>query len=268
MPEGDTIWRTAQAMRSRLLNAKVVEVRPDSLARLRGTGLVRVEPVGKHLLMHFSSGVALHTHMRMRGSWHLYRAGEPWRRPERLASCVLDFGGWTAVLFSGPVVELVDPAAGPLAHLGPDILGAEFDVEAVLSRARGAGSPTLGELLLDQRVCAGIGNVYKCEALWALRLNPWTSPGELDDTTLRRLYLTAREFMIGNLRGFIARRFSHGPGRGRPARAAVHARSGRPCPRCGTPVQVRPQGEQARFTYFCPRCQGPAPRASKARSTG
>ncbi|MGH7777442.1 MAG: DNA-formamidopyrimidine glycosylase family protein [Candidatus Dormibacterales bacterium] len=268
MPEGDTIWRTAQAMRSRLVSSVLVDAVPVQLERLRGARLVGAEPVGKHLVLRFSSGLALHSHLGMRGSWHLYPRGRAWRRPEAAARCVLDFGGWVAVLYSAPAPELIGETSDRLAHLGPDILSQDFDLEAVLRRAARAEVRTVGEMLLDQRVCAGIGNVYKCETLWALRVNPWQDPGEVDAATLRRLYLTAREFMLGNLHGFIGRRFSHGAGRGRAVKAAVHARSGRPCPRCGTLVRVTPQGEQARPTYFCPSCQGPGPRAARARSAG
>jgi endonuclease-8 len=109
-------------------------------------------------------------------------------------------------------------------------------------------------LLLEQRVCAGIGNIYKCEALWALRLDAWLPRGKLDDERLRQLYMTARDLMRRNILEPIVRR-----------RHAVHGRGGRPCPRCGAPIRIRAQGAQARFTYFCPRCQAePARKALKS----
>jgi endonuclease-8 len=142
-------------------------------------------------------------------------------------------------------MELVRDAQAPVAHLGPDILVDPFDVDAVISRARRSEAPTLGELLLEQRVCAGIGNIYKCEALWALELDAWMRPADLDDEQLRRLYRTARDLMRRNLVTPIVRQHD-----------AVHGRGGRPCRRCGTPIRIRAQGQQARLTYYCPRCQG------------
>jgi len=152
-------------------------------------------------------------------------------------------------------MELVGDVQAPVAHLGPDILVDPFDLDAVIRRARRPEAPTLGELLLEQRVCAGIGNIYKCEALWALELDAWMPPAELDDGKLRRLYLTARDLMRRNLVTPIG-----------GYRHAVHGRGGRPCPRCGTPIRIRAQGRQARLTYFCPRCQGePARKAAPTR---
>jgi endonuclease-8 len=205
--------------------------------------------------MQFEGGIALHSHMRMTGSWHLYRPGERWRQPEWRATAVLSFDDVVAVCFAAPVMQLVRDAHAPVAHLGPDILVDPFDLGEVILRARRSEAPTLGELLLEQRVCAGIGNIYKCEALWALRLDAWMPPTELEDERLRQLYLTARDLMRRNLLVPIARQ-----------RHAVHRRVGRPCPRCGTPIRIRAQGQQARLTYFCPRCQGePARKALKTR---
>ncbi len=244
MPEGDTIWRTAAALRRRLLGKTVATATPDRVKRIEGHRLVAVEPVGKHLIMHFDGQVALHSHMRMTGSWHLYRPGERWRHPERLACAVLNFDDAVAVLFSAPVVEVVRDDRRPVEPLGPDVLGERFDLDEVMRRARESDRPTVGELLLDQRVCAGIGNIYKCETLWLHELDPWSAPSSLSDDEVRRLYLTARDLMRRALTG-----------KGFTPRHAVHARGGRSCPRCGTRISVRPQGEQARLTYFCPRCQ-------------
>src|ERR671936_489156 len=170
MPEGDTIYRTAEALRRRLVGKAVVEARPRDLARLAGSKVTAVEPVGKHLLVRFSSGLVLHSHMRMNGTWHIYMPGQRWLKPERLARAVL----------------------------ATDLLADDFDLALVVSRARGSPAPTLGELLLDQKVAAGIGNVFKCEALWWLRLDPWLPPERLDDTRLAELYRVARDFMRPN----------------------------------------------------------------------
>jgi endonuclease-8 len=195
--------------------------------------------------MQFDRGIALHSHMRMTGAWHLYHPGERWRQPERRATAVLSFGDVVAVCFAAPVMELTGDARLAVAHLGPDILADPFDIDQVVRLARQSERPTLGELLLDQRVCAGIGNIYKCEALWLHKLDPWMKPSAVEDETLRRVYLTARDLMRRNLVTPI-----------RSQRHAVHGRGGRPCPRCGTPIRVRAQGEQARLTYYCTRCQG------------
>jgi endonuclease-8 len=255
LPEGDTIWRTAAALRRRIGGRVVSDARPASIARLKGRRLESVEPNGKHLVMQFEGGLALHSHMRMTGAWHLYRVGERWRQPERRATAVLSFDDVVAVCFAAPVMELVRDARQPVAHLGPDILVDPFDINEVIRRARSSEAPTLGELLLEQRICAGIGNIYKCESLWALRLDAWMRPAELDDERLRRLYVTARDMMRRNL---VTRGKSRDPYETQVARQrhAVHGRGGRPCPRCGTPIQIRAQGHQARLTYFCPRCQG------------
>ena len=246
MPEGDTIWRTAAALRRRCGGKVVTDARPTVLARLTGRRLQSVEPNGKHLIMQFDDGIALHSHMRMTGAWHLYRAGERWRQPAWRATAVLAFDDVVAVCFAAPVMELVPNARQPVAHLGPDILVDPFDLDEVVRRARQSDAKTIGELLLEQRVCAGIGNIYKCESLWINRLDPWLPLAGIDDGTLRRLYLTARDLMRRNLVTSI-----------RQQRHAVHGRGGRPCPRCGGRIAVRAQGEQARLTYFCPRCQRP-----------
>jgi endonuclease-8 len=261
VPEGDTIWRSAATLREQLTGRSLKEVEPEALRVLRGRSLEAVEPVGKHLLMRFSGGWTLHSHMRMSGSWHLYRPGERWRRPRHHARAVLEFEEWTAVCFSAPVLHVVRDEAPAIGHLGPDILAEDFRLDVVLVRARAAGPQPLGELLLDQRVCCGIGNVYKCESLWQRRLDPWRSSAELGDQELGELFETARALMRPNAsRRAAPRRY---PGSGREA---VHGRRGRPCPRCGTPIRSRPQGEQGRWTYWCPRCQVSA--SANARPSG
>lgn len=250
MPEGDTIWRTAAALRRRLSGHTVTTAKPArTLGRLGGRRITAVDPVGKHLFIRFEGGIALHTHMRMEGAWHVYSPGERWRKPERMARAVLETDDTVAVCFLAPVVELVKDDNNTVAHLGPDVMGADFDVQAVVGRARASRVATLGEVLLDQRVAAGIGNIHRCNALWQLGLDPWQRVDASDDATLARLFETARDRIR---RSAVARGFVAAP--------AVHGRGGRPCPRCGTLIAVRAQGEQARLTYWCPRCQShPAP---------
>jgi endonuclease-8 len=243
VPEGDTLWRTANALRPRLVGKRMLKVAPDRLHRLEGATVTAVEAHGKHLLVHFDSGFVLHSHLRMTGAWHLYRPGEAWRKPERLAKAVLGTDDTVAVLFSAPIVELLrtKEAAAELAHLGPDILAAELDLAEVLRRARACGRQALGELLLDQRVAAGIGNIYKCESLFRLRLDPWRPAQELSDQDLAAVFLQARELMLTALHG----RVQH----------FAHCRTGRACPRCSGRIACRRQGIPPRFTYFCSTCQ-------------
>ncbi len=245
MPEGDTVWRTAAALRQRLLGAQLLSVRPPALAGLEGRRLEGVETLGKHLLLRFHD-LYLHTHLGMHGAWYLHRPGERWGRPVHQAGAVLEFDGWVAVCFRPSRVEVV--RRPKLSHLGPDVLSTTLSLEEVVARARALGPTTLGELLLDQRVCSGIGNVYRCEALWELGYDPWRSSAETGDADLRRLFEVAREAMLSNL-GTGRRRFSGG----RPP--AVHGRAGRPCPRCGASIRVQRLGEQARLVYYCPGCQ-------------
>ena len=247
MPEGDTIWRVAAALRARIAGAIV---RRSSHTGLEGRRVEAVEAVGKHLLIRFEGGYVLHTHLGMYGSWYVLRPRERWRKPSWQARAVLETDEWVAVCFLAPTVKITRDAEIATHHLGPDLLRDEFELDVAVRRARALGAEVpLGELLLDQRVAAGIGNVYRCETLWAHRLSPWRSAGEISDDELRDLYAYARDALRLNLRGRFGRRFpDHAP-------AAVHARTGKPCPRCGTRIDSRRQGALARWTYFCPRCQ-------------
>ena len=249
MPEGDTIWRTAATLRSGLEGKRVLVAQPDRLKRLAGTTVTEVKPVGKHLLIRFDNGLAIHSHMRMQGAWHLYKRGERWRRPAWQMKALLETDDAVAVCFAAPVVDLVRDETTKVGHLGPDILSDDWPPKDVLARARSFGEAPIGELLLDQRVIAGIGNVYRCEALWQQRVNPWSKSTDMDDVQLNNLFESAHQAMRANLTGGFNRRF---PGYGK---GAVHGRAGRPCPRCGTRIRVRAQGEHARLTYWCPACQ-------------
>ena len=254
MPEGDTLWRTAAALRPRILEHTVRRAWPPPLARLAGRRVLAVDAAGKHLLMRFEGDLTLHSHMRMTGSWHVYAPGQRWRKPERAARAVLEFDDVVAVLFSAPVVELVRDVASRIGHLGPDILAEDFDPVAAVRQARLSDRLEVGDLLLDQRVCAGIGNIYKCETMWIHDVNPWTPTAAIPDDALAQLYATARRLMLESAHGSMGRR-----------RRAVHARSGRPCPRCGTAIATRGQGVLNRVTYYCPTCQGRPTRAAAAR---
>ena len=250
MPEGDTIWRAAAELRTALAGKRVKAARPSGLAMVVGATVSAVEPVGKHLVIRFDNGFSLHTHMRMRGAWRVYRPGESWRRPEWQLRALIETDDAVAACFGAPVVELVRNVESRLRHLGPDILADDWSIDEVLMRARQLDALPVGELLLDQRVTAGIGNVYRCEALWRERVNPFGKTGDVSDASLRALFATARAAMRANLTSDPRRRTFPGYGRG-----AVHGRSGRPCPRCGTPIRSRLAGENPRVVYWCPACQ-------------
>ena len=266
MPEGDTIFRTAVSLRRWLVGRTVTAARAD-VAGVAADGLVgrtidAVDAQGKHLLVRFSGGLVLHTHMRMSGSWHVYPAGETWRKPARQARVVLEAGDRVAVCFNAPVVELLTArqaaAHAALSRLGPDVLVPDRLDPATIrarARARAAASPTAGELLLDQQVVAGIGNIYRCESLYLCGVWPWAPSATLPDEVIDRLVATASRLMAANT--------SPGERRGRsfdgpPARTWVYRRGARPCRRCGTPVRRGVLGRQARSVYWCPACQ-PSP---------
>jgi endonuclease-8 len=219
--------------------------------RIVGQQVGDVEARGKHVLMRLvPSGRVLHSHMRMTGSWHVYPWGQAWRRPERQARLVLECGDRVAVCFNAPVIELL-AERGELLHpslsqLGPDVLAQPLDVDGIRARARARGPEiALGELLLDQRVVSGIGNIWRCETLFAERLNPWTPRSAITDEQFDALVSTAARLMGASATGSIA---------SRPV-AQVHQRNGRPCRRCGSIIEARRQGEDARTAYWCPRCQ-------------
>jgi|SRR5581483_2382049 len=250
MPEGDTIWRTAAILREPLVGRVIKQARPDALHRLTGATVTAVEPTGKHLVIRFDNGYALHSHMRMRGIWHVYRPGERWHRPEFRMKALLETDDAMAVCFDAPVVELIRNVHERVGHLGPDILADDWSVTEVIKRARQLNQLPVGELLLDQRVTAGIGNVYRCEALWHERVSPWKKTEELGDEQLAKVFETARTAMRANVTTNTWRRSFPGYGRG-----AVHGRAGRPCPRCGAPIRAKGMGENPRTVYWCAVCQ-------------
>ncbi|MGD9754615.1 MAG: Fpg/Nei family DNA glycosylase [Acidimicrobiia bacterium] len=266
MPEGDTIWRVAARLRPALLGRSLRRfeaprlVGPRPRAGADGTTVQAVEAVGKHLLIRFADGVQLQTHLRMTGSWHLYRIGERWQRPAHQLRVRLDTDDWVAVCFAAPVVrtdrfnpsvEVAIDRSPPVAHLGPDLAGADVDIDGVLRRvdAQPVERPVL-DVLLDQRVAAGIGNVYKNELLWLHRLAPTTPIGAIDPARRRALYADAHRLLRANL----------GPGPrvtapGVPGGVAVYGRRGRACPRCHSPIRSARLGQPPRSTYWCPTCQ-------------
>jgi len=244
MPEGDTLWRMAAALRERIQGEICREIRPASFRRLAGRQVTDVEARGKHLFIWFDSGLGLHSHLRMRGAWYVLRPGESLPAAKHEIKSVLTFDQWLAVLVSAPVVEIV---AGHerVEHLGPDILAQPLDLDNIFRGARSNPDRAIGEVLLDQSVCAGIGNIWKCETLWHNRVSPLASVSQITDDQLKRIYETASRLMRASAGGAI----------GRP-RHAVHGRGGKPCPRCHRLIRVRNQGQPPRLTYWCPACQG------------
>jgi len=248
MPEGDVLFRTAATLQKWLAGREVTAA-TSTAAPMVGRTVDKVEANGKHLLMRFDSGHVLHTHLRMSGSWHVYSAGERWQRPLRQAKVAVTCGERLAVCFNAPVVELLAPggeAAHPsLSRLGPDVLDQPLDTAEIRVRARARPPETaLGELLLDQRVVAGIGNIWRCETLFLEGHSPWAPLSGLTDEDLATLMGTAHRIMRRSLGPFVGRQQSW-----------VYRRSGRPCRRCGTVIRSRAQGEQARTSYWCPTCQ-------------
>ena len=258
MPEGDTLFRTAAGLRPYLIGRDIRKAHAQGpgavpqIQRVVGKRVDAVEAQGKNLLIRFDGGLELRTHLRMNGSWHRYRPGERWRRPAARARLVLEVDGAVAVCFDAPVVELFETrteALHPtLGTLGPDLLKPDFDAAEAHRRLRQPerAGMTISAALLDQRALAGIGNIWRNETLFAERVDPFATVASLDDATLDRLVRTARRLLTASA--------GLAPGR---APTRVYRRTGRPCPRCGTPIRSVPlSGEVPRTTYWCPSCQG------------
>lgn len=283
MPEGDTIHRLAAVIRPDLANRRLTraELREQGpLAAVEGRAVAWVEARGKHLLIGVEGGWAFRTHLGMYGDVHRYLAGEPWRRAAERAVLVLGTDlGLVFVWFEPARAELYPVrllrAHPRLSRLGPDLVGDQLDLGEVARRAvrcaglRGGGA-TIGELLLDQSIACGIGNIYKSEVLFIEGIDPATPAASLDEDAMRRLYQRARTLLRQNLepgprttrRGFGGR---GGPSRlQREPRLWVYERHGKPCLRCGAIVRRELQGVQKRATFFCPRCQAGAPRPAQA----
>jgi len=255
MPEGDTIHRAAARLRPALEGHAVTRVaapRWSGALPRPGERIDAVRAVGKHLLVDFSGGLTLRTHLRMSGRWDVYRPGDRWHRAPAAARVVIEVPGWVAVCSSAPEVAFTRRDRAATTHLGPDLCTADPDLDAVLTRAAAHTRPgvTIGELLLDQRVAAGIGNVYKSETLHLERLDPTTPVADLPGDRLRALYRRAHRLLRTNL--------GPGPRRTVPGGLAVYGRTGKPCRTCGTRiVRIVQGGEQPRSTYLCPTCQPP-----------
>jgi endonuclease-8 len=217
--------------------------------RLRVGDTVRsVEAVGKFLEIVVERGLALRTHLHMTGVWHLYEQGERWRRPRHLARAVLETESHVAVCFAAPTIEVGRAADDRLAHLGPDLCHTDVDLDAVLERVASSDPSTeIAEVLLDQRLAAGIGNVYKNEVLWACEVSPFRPLADVDEPMRLRLYETAAEQLQANLGRW--KRQTH------PKGLAVYNRDGQGCYRCLGRIRTIEHGDIGRRTWWCADCQ-------------
>jgi endonuclease-8 len=257
MPEGDTIHYAANRIRPILLG----EV-PDELTtphprfalhrwpeKLACRVVESVDAHGKHLFIRFAGDLVIHSHLRMTGSWGTYRDGRAWRRSPRRAWLVLRNRNHSVVQFDGPLLELMTESRSRfdlrLAALGPDILAEEMDEPRFLRRLR-EDDPTrpIGDALLDQRTVAGIGNLWKVEGCFAAEVDPWRPAGEVSDEEALRILRLTRPRMQQSAQDGNQTRFR-----------TIYGRADRPCPRCGTRVRRRGQGDDNRQTFWCPGCQ-------------
>jgi endonuclease-8 len=244
MPEGDSLHRAARRLQVLVGERVAVETpHPQAAAervaeRLDGRRLLAAEAVGKNLLLSFDGGLVLRSHLRMRGRWQVRprdsrpRRGRPW--------LVLRSPTHEALLWNGPVLELTARAT---LRLGPDILAEPPDLDRMIENLRREHpAREIGDALLDQRLVAGIGNLWKTESLWGARVSPWRALGDLGDEELRATLGEASRLMRASVEGDREER-------------AIYRHAGRPCPRCGTPIRSRGQGDANRTAYWCPRCQ-------------
>ncbi len=260
MPEGDSLYHAAAKLRAPLVGAKVERLEGSHRSvlvngrRMAGKTVTAVESRGKHLLIHFDNGWALRTHLGMTGRWHLYQTGERWRASPGKARVVLRTEDHVAVCFAAPTVDLGPSARTEerIDHLGPDLTGDEFDAAEATRRATESTATTAADLLLDQRVMAGVGNVFKSEVLFLERVHPATTPAALDEAALAGLISRSRRLLLANLRP--GRRTTTGD-RGRGRELWVYGRGGKPCRRCRVPIEWAEMGSPLRVTYWCPRCQ-------------
>src|SRR5258708_4688736 len=253
MPEGDSIYRAAQALHRALAGKTVTAfdtvlanlARVDEDAPVKGRTIERVKAAGKNLIIEFSGDLHLHTHMKMNGSWHIYRPGERWQRPRRDMRIVISTDEYVAVAFTVPVAEFHTSRSlarsDDLNSMGPDLLGQSFDRDEALRRIRARPGEEIANVLLNQRVLAGIGNIWKSESLFCAGIDPFTHVADLDDEQLARIVDCARKLLLHSVKG--------------RSTFAVYGRGGDPWRRCVTPIRYRKQGADARGTYWWPKCQ-------------
>ncbi len=236
MPEGDTIYRAARTLHAALAGRMVTRfetvfaqlARVDHDAPLAGRIVERVSAEGKHLIVHFSGDLHLRTHMRMHGSWHIYKPGERWRMRGSDMRIVLETDAWVAVAFNVPVAEFHDAASlarqDDLVHIGPDFLGESFDFDEAMRRIREHAGEEIADVLLNQRVVAGIGNEYKSEVLFVARVSPFARVADLTDEQLRHILEISRKLMLANVTKRAAGTRDHVQSESRAAKVRVWPR--------------------------------------------
>jgi endonuclease-8 len=274
MPEGDTIFRAARTLNRALAGHVVTRfesvypalTRVHEVAPITGRTITRVDSVGKHLLFHFSGDLVLRTHMRMSGSWHIYRPGERWQRPTIDMRIVVATDQFVAVAFNVPIAEFETEHTlqrhEAIGNIGPDLLSDSFDADTALQRLRAHDAGDIAETLLNQRAMSGIGNIFKSEVLFVAGINPFTPTAALSDDDLRQIIAIAKRLLKANVRNQSGEGITtHFTLRSTSVRAEpndrvwVYHRAGQPCRKCGTPIATRKQGPYARGTYWCPTCQ-------------
>jgi endonuclease VIII len=275
MPEGDTIFRTARSLYRALAGQPVTGFRSvfPTLTRfhdetpLTGQLVSSVDARGKWLLIHFSGGLTLATHMLMNGSWHLYRPGQPWQKPRFDMRIVLENANFLAVGFKVPVAEMHTAQSLARDRRIPqpsiDVLSEEFNFEEAVERFSAHADEAIGDVLLDQKLLAGVGNVFKSEICFVTQVHPFAPVATLAPSQVRALVVAARKLVAANVledsgdlivtyRGQ-QRRTTHASD---PSESLwVYGRAGEPCRRCGELIRRRLQGFDARVTFWCPRCQ-------------
>jgi endonuclease VIII len=264
VPEGDTVWRSCRQLNEVLAGRTLTrgEFRVPALATtdLTGVGVREVASRGKHQLFRFANDFTLHSHFRMDGSWRIYARGRRWSGgPDWQIRAVLATEEHDAVGYQLPVLELIPTADedSVVGHLGPDLLGADWDLDEAVRRVASQPDLTIGEALLDQRNLAGIGTFYRAELLFLQGVHPRTPVGQV--VNLRRLVLRGQQLLFANRwRGEQSTTGDLRAGK----RAYVFERVNQPCRRCGTPVRTEEFGPagQERRSYWCPRCQPPSVR--------
>jgi len=301
MPEGDTIHRTAETMRRALAGklvtafdvCKALQAGIGPAEKVVGRTVVAVEPRGKHMLVLFRSAggdkddtvpnnlgldlregdLVLHTHLRMNGEWHVYRPGERWWKSAQRSRVAIYTAELVAPCFDAPVIELLTARATvrhpALVSLGPDLMDEGFDVRAATERIIRRRDLEIGVALLDQRALAGVGNVYKSEALFLQRISPFVKVGSIPEATLERLVTECHRLLrMNHKRG---KRKTRGSLK-EDERLWVYGRGGDPCTECGEPIDSRTQGDDRRVTFFCRCCQSVGGAKAKSqretRSTG
>jgi endonuclease-8 len=275
MPEGDTIFRTARAL-GRALGGKPITAFRSTYPRLMhynddtplaGQSVLQVESRGKWLLIHFSGGATLVTHMLMNGSWHIYLPGQPWQQPRINMRIVIETADYIAVGFRVPVAEMHTAESLrrdrriPISAI--DVLSESFDVTAAAGRLLAHREEAIADVLLNQNVLAGVGNVFKSEICFVTGIHPYCRVASLTQAQTHALIAAAQQLISSNVLedsgdsivtyGGRRRRTTHESNPG--ASLWVYGRAGEPCRRCGAPVRRRIQGPDARVTFWCPQCQ-------------